>query len=131
MSRNTHASSPSRERLPPNLVHVGSNPKKGSASACKLPRPTGLLEVGVCCWVRVSCLVTSNQATTPPPIINAVLTHESERVELNVKPKPDLKPEEDCQTDPQRSTSEAEGDGAFDAAAIVMRVDTDRDLEEH
>ena len=75
--------------------------------------------------------MTSNQATTPPPIIHAVLTHKSEREELNLKRKPDLEPEEDCQTEPQRSTIEAEGDGAFDAATIVTRVDTDRDLEEH
>ena len=67
----------------------------------------------------------------PLALIHAVLTHKSEREELNLKPKPDLKSAEDCQTEPQRSTSEAEGDGTFDAAAIVTRVDTDRDLEEH
>src|SRR5215211_3213412 len=64
-------------------------------------------------------------------LIHAVLTHKSEREEHNVKPKPDLKSEEDCQTEPQRSTSEAEGDGTFDAAAMVTRMDTDRDFEEH
>jgi hypothetical protein len=74
--------------------------------------------------------VTSDQATTPPPIIHAVLTHKSEREELSLKLEPDLKPEEDCQTEPQRSTIEAE-DETFDAAAIVTMVDTDRDLEEH
>jgi hypothetical protein len=67
----------------------------------------------------------------PLALIHAVLTHKSEREELNLKPKPDLKSAEDCQTEPQRSTSEAEGDGTFDAAAIVTRVDTDRDFEEH
>ena len=67
----------------------------------------------------------------PLALIHAVLIYKSEREELNLKPEPDLKPEEDCQTEPLRSTSEAEGDGTFDAAAIVTRVDTDRDLEEH
>ena len=66
------------------------------------------------------------------PTIRAVLTHKPEREELNLKPRPDPKPEEDCQTEPQTSTGEAEeGDGTFDAVAMVTRVDTDGDLEEH
>ena len=77
-------------------------------------------------------MVTSNLATTHPPTIRAVLTHKPGREELNLKPKPDPKPEEDCQTEPQTSTGEAEeGDGTFDAVAMVTRVDTDGDLEEH
>jgi hypothetical protein len=61
-----------------------------------------------------------------------VLTHKPEREELNPKPRPDPKPEEICQTEPQTSTGEAEeGDGTFDAVAMVTRVDTDGDLEEH
>jgi hypothetical protein len=61
-----------------------------------------------------------------------VLTHRPEREELNLKPRPDPKLEEDCQTEPQMSTGEAEvGDETFDAVAMVTRVDTDRDLEEH
>jgi hypothetical protein len=77
-------------------------------------------------------MVTSNQATTHSPTIRAVLTHKPEREELNPKPKPDPKPEEDCQTEPQTSTGEAEeGDRTFDAVAMVTRVDTDGDLEEH
>jgi hypothetical protein len=41
-------------------------------------------------------------------------------------------PEEGCQTEPQMPTGEAEeGDGTFDAVAMVTRVDTDGDLEEH
>ena len=61
-----------------------------------------------------------------------MLTHKPEREELNLKPRPDPKPEEDCQTQPQTSTGEAEeGDGTFGAFAMVTRVDTDGDLEEH
>jgi hypothetical protein len=61
-----------------------------------------------------------------------VLTHKPEREEFNLKPRPDPKPDEDCQTEPQTSTGEAEeGDGTFDAVAMVTRVDTDGDLEEH
>jgi hypothetical protein len=66
------------------------------------------------------------------PTIRAVLTHKPEREELSLKPRLDPKPEEDCQTKPQTSTGEAEeGDGTFDAVAMVTRVDTDADLEEH
>ena len=61
-----------------------------------------------------------------------MLTHKPERDELNLKSKPDPKPEEDCQIEPQTPTGEAEeGDGTFDAIAMVTRVDTDGDLEEH
>ena len=66
------------------------------------------------------------------PTIRAVLTHKPEREELNLKPRPDPKPEEDCQTEPQTSTGDAEeGDGLFDAVAMVTRVDTDGDLARH
>ena len=67
-------------------------------------------------------MVTSNEATTHPPKIRAALTHKPEREELNHKPEPDPKPEEDCQTEPQTSTGEAEADGTFDAVAMVTRV---------
>ena len=62
-----------------------------------------------------------------------MLTHKPEREELNLNPRPDPKPEEDCQTEPhQTSTGEAEeDDGTFGAVAMVTRVDTDGDLEEH
>ena len=61
-----------------------------------------------------------------------MLTRKPDREELNLKPRPDPKPEEDCQTEPQTSTGEAEeGDGTFDAVARVTRVDTDGELEEH
>ena len=61
-----------------------------------------------------------------------MLIHKPEREELILKPRPDPKPEENCQTVPQKSTGEAEeGDGTFDAIAMVTRVDTDGDLEEH
>jgi hypothetical protein len=61
-----------------------------------------------------------------------VLTRKWDREELNLKRRPDPKPEGDCQTEPQTSTGEAEeGDGTFDAVARVTRVDTDGDLEEH
>ena len=77
-------------------------------------------------------MVTRNQATTHPPTIRAVLTHEPKREEVNLKPRPDPKPAEDCHTEPQTSTGDAEeGDGTFDAVAMVTRVDTDGDLEEH
>jgi hypothetical protein len=67
-------------------------------------------------------MVTSNQATTHPPTIRAVLTHKPEREELNLKPKPDPKSEEDCQTEPQTSTGEAEeGDGTFDPSLWSRR----------
>jgi hypothetical protein len=73
-------------------------------------------------------MVTSNQATTHPPTIRAVLTHKP----LNLKAKPDPKPKEDCQIEPQTSTGEAEeGDRTFDAVAMVTRVDSDGDVEEH
>jgi hypothetical protein len=66
------------------------------------------------------------------PTIRAVLTHKPEREELNLKPRSDPKPDEDCQTEPQTSTGDAEeGDGSFDAIAMVTRVDTDEDLERH
>jgi hypothetical protein len=77
-------------------------------------------------------MVTSNQAMTHLPTIRAVLTHKREREELNLKPESDPMPEEDCQTEPQTSTGEAEeGDGTFDAVAMVTRVDTDGDVEEY
>ena len=61
-----------------------------------------------------------------------MLTHKPEREELNLKSRPDPKPEENCQTESQTSTGEAEeGDGTFDAVAMVTRVDTDGELEEH
>ena len=61
-----------------------------------------------------------------------MLTHKPEREELDLKPRPDPKPDEDCEPEPLTSTGEAEeGDERFDAVAMVTRVDTDGDLEEH